>query len=714
MNEIGGDIRRVSMDYDPTLVNDKIELATLYFKTNEYKKALAIYNDLINCLTKLPPKIIKQIRVERKLLEIPIVGPSIHPQLGSIVDQRAATYEKLDLLEKALKDGQLLLKLDPLGCKGYLRQGKILLLLGRELEAYKVYQAGIYMIEKVKKQSKIFPSPSLYQKLCDQYKILNHRLKQKSTKSKSDTSIPAKRIKLQTNRESKIIKTQVSLFEKLPLELISLIFSQLSSKQILNCHLVCREWYNSLTMVPELYERFHCKYKVDLNEFKFGISLMKRIHSNSHSKEIKSLKIFETPTLVHLTKIVDSIISEPGFPIKSLDLYDRFLNFQLILNRFSKFNWRLNNFQNLQSLKLGITSSLIHEDLIFRLFKKLKVLQIISYNSELSGKYNDLVPNKDRQFKKFKTESTGLLDSLEVLILVNNQKLVQADIQIQPSLATYNPYPLYLDRNFPNLTNLTIVSFDFVNRLPEFGEFLLKTTQLSQLTLENNYNFAMLDMFQLLKNYNPQFKLKMFTFRNRIVESPLNLNEFTIRDLTQLQNLSSLDLNGNSLTIKGCKRLLQIVNKNDQLKCLYLGESNSLKFPVDSFHRHKQVLRLGDILHIVPKLSQLHLNDLELDNFTMKQFFLDLKLLQYPCQLKVLDLSFCTKLTGLGLLELMDATRYDKNGEKILKLDHLIIDGVEISKETLLLLKNRGYVNTISNNVNLKRWKQFGKTSWII
>lgn len=698
------------MNYDATLVSDKIDLATLYFKTKEYKKALGIYNDLISRLTKLPARLIKQIRLDRKLGETPVVGPSIHPQLGSLVDQRAATYEKLGLLERALKDGEMLLKLEPIGCKGYLRQGKILLALKREVDAYRVYQTGIYTIEKVRKQSQVSPSPALYQKLQDQYKALNRHLKQKKEVS---PSLPSKRGAPVTG-SLKRQKKSTDFFEKLPLEVISMIFTQLSITQVLRCHIVCRKWYQALTSVPELYHRFHCKYKVDLNEFKYGSMLMKRISHNTYAREIKSLKIMETPALIHLTKILDLIISEPGFAIKSLDLYDRSLNFQLLLNRLSKYNWKLNNFHNLQTLKIGINSSLINEDLLFRLFKKLKILQVITYSSEYSAKYNDLLPVKDRQYAKYKSESIGQLDNLQSLILVNNQKLVQDENQIIPTLATYNPYPLYLNRSIPNLTNLTIVSFDFFNKLPEFGEFLLKTTMLTQLTLENNCNFCMLDMFQLLKNYNPQFKLTKFGFRNKIVESPVNLNEFTVRDLTQLQSLSTLDLNGNSLTTKGCKKLLSIVNRNKKLKCLYLGESNSLIFPTDTFQRNKQVLRLGDILHIVPKLTQLHLNDLEIDNFTMKQFSTDIKALKTKCELTILDLSFCTRLNGLGLLELMDATRYVAHAPKILKLDYLIIDGVEISTETLSLLVKRSYMKTFSNNVNLKRWKQFGKTSWVI
>lgn len=690
------------MNYDAKLVSNKIDLSALYFKSKEYKKALVLYNELISTLSKLSPVQIKQIRVDSKK-DLPIIGPLIHPQLGSLLDQRAAVYEKLGLLEKALKDGELLLKLEPIGCKGYLRQAKILLALNREIDAYKVYQEAIYKIEKVKKDSGISPSPVLLAKLKDQYKKLNLHLKQKK-RSTSDavasTTVPAtKRVKVKS----------ANFFLIFPFELVYLIFSHLPLKNLLTCHLVCRQWYNTLTLIPDLYPRFHCKYKVDFNEFKYGTSLMKRIHQSSHTKQIKSLRIVESPGLIHLMKILDQIIAEPNFPVNSIDIYDRFLNFQLILSRLCKNNWKLNNFHSLHTLKLGINTSLINEDMIFRLLKKLKYLQIIVYNSELSGKFSDLVPIKDKIYNR-KVE-IGVLEDLQTLILVNNPKLIQEELKILPHPTTYNPYPIYLHHNMPNLINLTIVSFDFLNRLPEFGEFLIKSPQLTHLTLEGNCNFGMLDMFQLFKNYNPKFQLTKFGFRNKLVESPVNLNEFTIRDLKQLRTLLILDLNGNSLTAKGCKKLLTIANKSGNLKTLFLGESNGINFPVDKFHRVKQVLRLKDILSIVPKLEQLHLNDLEVDNFTMKQFAQDIRNLGKPCSLKLLELSFCINVTGLGLLQLLDVR---DNSPRLLLLEYLVIDGIEISKNTIQLLLKDNYVKNVSNNLNLKRWKQFGKTSWLV
>jgi len=716
------------MSFDQNLIDDKIDLAILYFKTKDYTNALNTYNDVIARLSSIPISVVKQIRLLRRLAPEPLIGSTVHPQLGSMLDQRAATYEKLNMVDRALKDASRLVQVEPLNCKGYLRKCKILLALGREIEAFKLFQSGIYIIEKVQKEHGIQPLAKLYDLLKLQYSNLNRRLKQKRAQSSETTSgvsnglqrrlnemLPLKR-NLQSSSTNKKIRRSVDPFEYLPAELISIIFSSLPIKHVLNCHCVSRKWYKTLTTIPQLYENFHCKRKVSLTEFKNGGLLMKRIVQNSYRKEIKSMRITETPTLVHLNKILEMIICEPAFAIKSLDICDRFLTFQLILNKFSKFNWKLNNFQNLHTLKLGINSSLRYENLIFCLFKKLTHLQVITYFPELSGQYNDNLPLNDKLFKRYNSQTNKRIESMEVLTVINHHKLVQQEMQIAANISSYNPFPLYLDYDFPNLTELKIVSFDFFNRLPMFGEFLLKTPLLKKLTLENNCNFCMMDMLQLLKNYNPGFILEEFGFRDKIVETPLNLNEFTTSDLKHLQSLKTLDLTGSSLTTKGFKKFITLCNKNGNLRKLYIGESSNLYFPMDMFVRNRKIIRLYDILVTLPQLTHLYLNGLELDNYTMKQFWADLQKLTYANQLKVLDLSFCTKIDGMGLLQLFGATSTQNrvDPEKQLRLEMLIIDGIEIKKQTLDLLCKHNYVKVVKCNPALKKWKQFGETSWIV
>ncbi|KAA8565275.1 hypothetical protein EYC84_011000 [Monilinia fructicola] len=63
--------------------------------------------------------------------------------LLTALDHRAATFEKLDLLQSALRDAKEMLELKPELSKGYLRCGKVLQLKGEHKLALKIYERGL-------------------------------------------------------------------------------------------------------------------------------------------------------------------------------------------------------------------------------------------------------------------------------------------------------------------------------------------------------------------------------------------------------------------------------------------------------------------------------------------------------------------------------------------------------------------------------------------
>ncbi|KAF7947238.1 uncharacterized protein EAE97_004487 [Botrytis byssoidea] len=67
--------------------------------------------------------------------------------LLTALDHRAATYEKLDLLQPALKDAKEMLELKPELSKGYLRCGKVLQLKGEHQLALKIYERGLRKVK---------------------------------------------------------------------------------------------------------------------------------------------------------------------------------------------------------------------------------------------------------------------------------------------------------------------------------------------------------------------------------------------------------------------------------------------------------------------------------------------------------------------------------------------------------------------------------------
>ncbi|KAJ8062448.1 hypothetical protein OCU04_008986 [Sclerotinia nivalis] len=67
--------------------------------------------------------------------------------LLTALDHRAATFEKLDQLQSALKDAKEMLELKPELSKGYLRCGKVLQLKGEHQLALKIYERGLRKVK---------------------------------------------------------------------------------------------------------------------------------------------------------------------------------------------------------------------------------------------------------------------------------------------------------------------------------------------------------------------------------------------------------------------------------------------------------------------------------------------------------------------------------------------------------------------------------------
>ncbi|CAD6442566.1 fd57b06a-c007-4f58-984c-0eddc6bd36af [Sclerotinia trifoliorum] len=67
--------------------------------------------------------------------------------LLTALDHRAATFEKLDQLQSALKDAKEMLELKPELSKGYLRCGKVLQLKGEHELALKIYERGLRKVK---------------------------------------------------------------------------------------------------------------------------------------------------------------------------------------------------------------------------------------------------------------------------------------------------------------------------------------------------------------------------------------------------------------------------------------------------------------------------------------------------------------------------------------------------------------------------------------
>lgn len=714
---------------DQGTINDKLNLAILYFKSSKYEKALNLYTQLIVQCKSYSVAELKKIRTKiYNLNDVPPVGPVVHPKLGSLLDQRAATYEKLGQLDNSLRDGEGLVKYEPISCKGYLRVGKVLIIMNKEIEAYKNYQRGYYTISKAIEKYGITVPEKLYDNMKSQYKILNKKLKQKQLQNKTDLNkeglqrslegmLPLKRIGTSSNETaSKKPKKSKDPFIYLPLEILELIFRHFPMKSILNMHLVSSTWYQSLMRIPTLYNnQISFKSKVTAPEFANGIKLIKKIINNSYSRQIKMLRLRSTANNLQLLRMIELIITEKQLRLEGLDIINQYLSFEYIISKLYKANWNHSNINTLQFLRLGIRSSLRCENLIFRMIKGLRTLEIIIIDSEPSGSSISLIPNNSK-FSDLTQIDDNPYDSLENLSIINHPKLMRDSNQSRVGVDTYNPYPPFILKKFPNLTKLCIVSYDFTHRQTQFQDFLSRSSNLKSIYLENNEKISIKNFLQDLIVCNPDFRLHKLTIREKNLSDAVHLNEINELYIPSIQSLTYLDLYASSLSIKGLLKLLRIANYNNDLQTLFIGNSNYLYFKNDKISIHHNLkISLADIINVVPKLQKLYINEMELDNSSMKFFCKDLKDIigLQNNNLNILDISFCKQIDGIGLMNLFSFNVNSTDAQPF-KLRELIIDGMEFNPDTLNLLRKRGLVENIKNDPFKSRWKQYGMTSLVL
>lgn len=721
------------MSEEQELIGDKISLSVLYFQAGDYQKALKLYDQLVSHFGRYSVGQLKLIRRTYGLTESPVKGPIIHPKLITVLDQRAATHEKLKNFDKAYADATKMVEMDPLSCKGYLRVGKLLMRRKQEKEALKVYRRGLSTIGKARQQHKVVVPENLLENLKKQYQLLDKKLgaeTKENRQQKSETSekgsqqksqkmeskregsslslLQTKTVGLQSRLDSmlkrsfsqtppgsqtqpaKKSKIVIDLFEKLPLDLIEIIFRHLSIKNIISCHLVCRKWYSSLTNIPELYnDRIIFKNRITASEYADGMKLIKRIVSRSSSKQIKSYKLRSTLNVSQLSKILDSVVGDKDLKTQALDIINRDFSLEMFFGKLHAFNWNLVNINNITKVRFGINSSLKFPQMLFQIMPNLKSLEIIIIGSVLSRVNESMLPSSF----PFDQEVT-ISNTLEVLSLVNHPELLKEHQSQINSSDTYDPFlpTAIFQIKFPALTSLTVVSYDFTDLETEFGRMLWNSPNLKMIYLEKNKGMAITDFLTLLRINEPQFVLEKLIIREKSITRAINLADYPPGTYACLEQLTYLDIYSSSLSIKGLMRLLKVCAK---LRTLNIGNSNYIYFKNDKFSSFTKI-NLHVILEALPQLQKLYVQEMDLDNLTMKLFNQDLR--TFPNQVRYLDLSFCTMVDGTGLMNLV-------NG---IKLQGLSIDGVELNKNTLQYFTSKGIVHNISSDQFKTRWKQYG------
>lgn len=731
-----------------------ISKAVDLFRQSKFDEALVQYNSIIRHIQSIDIDDLKRIRLEYGLAEVPKVGPVIHPKIGSILDQRAATFEKLGNFSKAIRDGENLIKLEPIGCKGYLRVAKIRLLQGDELESYKVLQRGVYTISSAVKKYKVKVPESLYGKLEARYKELNSKLKKQRVVAKVpensrevSPSVPSKRVqhsldgllakrsKSEPSRSSLIssdilirglsqplsplVQISHDPFDYFPLELIYLIFSHLPPKVILNSHLVSSKWYKSLTSIPSLYNSISFKNRIDKQEFLNGFKLIKRIYQNSQTKVVKRMKISRSLKEDHFIENLKYLAFQLNLKLEKLEILNPNVSIGEILLAFTRKHATSSNIDfsglsplqdTLKVLKLGVSSEIKNIPYLLGILKSLRNLEII----QLSPKVKSVTTLPEQVKLNFKENlSTEHLENFTFIGASDNENINKVENDGNGAV----PYMIRLLS--PALKSLTIVSQDLLQCNFSFENFPV----LSEVYFENNSGYGLRDF--VLEFTSPiGCKLSKLSFREKDDLNSQIFDDTIFRNLEfpRLSNLKFLDVYSSNLTKDGLYKLLEVCNcGSSELKSLNIGNSRKLCFQIDTLQSRARnnisqtagYLSIKEILKRSPNLTHLYLNEIEFDNFSAKMFYKDLKEFCKgtfdKIKLKYLDLSF-VRIDGIGLMDLFFvSTRQPVS----FKLDELILNGIDINQQTIQLLINKGYSEKIQNDFRKIKWKEFGKNSLI-
>lgn len=740
------------MELAEEILTDKVDLAVLHFRSKNYRKCLLLYNEIVRTLTSYNAAELSKARKFHGLSAKPEVGLLAHPKLTSVLDQRAATFEKLDDVENAFKDAEKIVIIDPSNCKGYLRLGKLYLRQGKPIDAYKAYQKGLYIIERVQKNHRIVVPDKLLQQLKQQYAKLNSHLKEQRKEKKSElepqrgsVSLPAPRSKgihqrldemlplkratsevVTAERKLKSRKSEEQCPESLPQDIfawfppdiIDTIFSNLPTRTILRCHLVCRDWYHTLTSIPRLYRNcFFLKDRITAPEYFHGLRLMKKILKALYSQSVHCVRLWSTLNSTALNRIVDSIIKDDELRLIRLDLINRDMSIEYFLGRLDRCNWCIDNFKSIKQLKLGINSSITFPKVILKTFPSLVLLEITIIDKVLRRVNKHMLPYNMEKLNQLGAEADNIESqtTLESLTLINNTALTREVMKTSPGVNTYSVTPPYITINLASLKKMTVANFDFKNLEPQLGGFFIHSTGMKELYLENNENLSVKVLLLILRLYSPSFTLDSLTIREKTQEQPYSMIELDEDGLPCLFDISHLDIYGSSLSSRGLLKLLRIANRSWNLTSLNIGNSAHLCFPQDKFINTQSVLKFSQIFDIAPSLVCLFLNEHNLDNLSLKFLRQDLVARTgfENCRLKKLDLLFCHLVDGVGLMDLVNASYSQPANSSTLILDELILNGLDVNKETIKLLQQREIVKKIVNDPLKPKWRQYYVNSYV-
>lgn len=709
---------------DETVLDKAIDLGTTYFKTEDYRKAKSLFEKALQLIESYSRDDLVKLRNDvYKIHELPdelyshFQCPKVmcHPKHVKVLDNLSACWEKLNIIDNALKVAHKMVKLEPFNIRTYVRKGRILLRLSRYKECYMNYREGLKRVHYAYENYKI-PYNKRIEKYCEQQKriVKDLAVDKLSVKDNNKISSSKKRILIDPIAEQSQLKKNkvvdvkeeikipystdfISIF---PAEINFKIFKEIPSKQLCHCMLVNHQWREYLLATAGLFSKFifHDITLRQINrfcDFLEKLYKIKAVMTSKHSLLLKTLKIScKTPSeeikiLELFFKRLSGIILCEKLIITAPNTTTSHLI--KMLPKTGKFTHSVKEL----SLMCILRADKQFELEILSLFTRLIRLEILFNNSVIPLSKVDLSNNIGGDLSHYNLE---WVDNLQYLSLICDSRKV-------PKFPLHEVFRL---KKFPNLRKLCISGVKMVPLGNQF-DWLVNFTELNELWLENNVNSSLQHFFNTIRDVRLWDNLERLTFREDRTNEKFSLENVNRNFFysQNLQNLRTLDLMGSSITGLGLTRLLDYLS-SEKLRKVNLGDCLHIQFSRHAPRRdNESLLQISDIIPsfefvedlILPKLSSLDDDSVNL----LAQYAHVLQ------SLERLDISLNHQITGVSLYTLLKKLYTFR--ERPLKA--LNIDGCnEISHITVNMIKAQALALEISCVYERDVWNQFGTNSY--
>ncbi|SCU77535.1 LADA_0A00958g1_1 [Lachancea dasiensis] len=682
------------MDHgDP--VEKALELGAVYFKNEDFHSALNLFTKALKLALSYDQETLEKIRISHGLSERPVpgMGELVHARLVKLLDNRAATWEKLGNLAKALKDANRAVRYEPFNLKCYLRRGKVLQKLGKDQEALENYDSGLSKVHEMETQWYTTPPARLVGLLKGQKTLVKERMK--PAVPLQDEKPRAKRVPILPPKESFLERTKnhkrgssikLDIVGQCPLEMLKGILLNLDTNQLIHCMKVSKIWHARICMLPEVFRKFDlspCSTRA-ISSF---LEFINVIYRGNQRGLIEMIKYSSSSSSVD-ARTISSLIRKLKPRLRTLILNSKTIDFEQLTVCLAA-NRKL--VASLEELSLCVdfrTNRAGQLDCLFlESFSNVRKLELIFPGCAGPSRGNFLSEPRPLNVQYHN------LKNLETFKLICDLKLMGASFPLKS---------LFSLGDLPQLTKVYIcgVSFDYATDF----EWLKKMPNLRELWLENNRNIFLDDFLRALV-YQPLFRnLTKLTLReHRVSNQAVNLIQYPdlLENATFIENIKSLvslDLMCTSIGSRGLLKLLSLF-ATDQLKKLNIGDC-----PYIHFQRGEGngFMNIKDLILLIPHVEELLLHQsVALDDHTIKEFSRHVKNLK---KLRKLDLSFNVALTGVSIYELLRAFK-----EEFMILQKVVVDGCpSIMERTATALKQGDLVREFSCMYDKDSWKVYG------